>query len=151
MPDERLRTHERAIEVVGAELSRRGFAFDPPKGRSGETIRVTSRYGKPLACQVKVHADTQGNPWILARHAGVPVDPNYYVVLVNLRQYYLPQFYVLTNEEARDLYVLDEGNVAHYDIEDLRADPEGFEKIGARPAGLVTAGATSESAGRPAR
>lgn len=132
MPDEKLRTHERAIQVVLEELAKRRFVTLAHHGKRDEPIIVISRDGRNFRREVRVRGGTAPSTfrYFLAGENGTPPkNPDQFFTLVNLVQYYLPQIYVLANEEARSRYRLDRENVGSFEIEDLRPDADRLEHL----------------------
>lgn len=130
MPDEKLRTHERAIQVVSEELANRRFVTLPHHGKKNEPIIVTGRDTRSFRREVRVRGGTAPSTfeYFLAGENGTPPkDPEQFFALVNLVQYYLPQIYVLTNEEARSRYRLGRENVGSFEIGDVRSDADRLE------------------------
>jgi hypothetical protein len=133
MPSENRKTHDWAMEKVCEALAKRGFESDPIRKDIGETVHVIRRGKRKLDSRIEVHGGTVATRRITHFLAGIqpPDDPSYFVALVDLRQWFIPRFLVLMNQEARERWEEDPKEGRDFWVEGMPFDSDGtgFEKL----------------------
>jgi hypothetical protein len=137
----RLQAPGRAIQVVQEALYEYGFVWEH-RIKKDDLIHIVWDRLRQKPCdgwvelQHRKQVDSQRR--FPARAVPPRTDGRYFVVLVDLRQYFLPGFYVLTGEEAVARWVLNEAPVNGgpfkdcaylYDAHGLRPNRDTFKKL----------------------